>query len=127
MPTRLVNVVIDAAGPARLRASWGRALGWEITGESADEVDLEPPDCVGLPLGFVPVSDPKRGKNRVRLDLRSGSAAERAARVDRLSLLGAKPADIGEGSGEGRCRGRSSRTPRPTSSACCRRVVERGS
>lgn len=96
MPTRLVSVVIDAADPARLAAWWAEALGWAVTGESADEVDVEPPDGVGTPLVFVPVGDPKRGKNRVHLDLPSGSAAEQAALVDRLSERGAKPADIGQ-------------------------------
>jgi Glyoxalase-like domain len=43
--------------------------------------------------------DPKVGKNRVHLDLRSGSADHQAAQVARLVGLGAHPADIGQGEG----------------------------
>jgi hypothetical protein len=46
---------------------------------------------------FVPVADPKVTKNRVHLDLRSADADDQAAQVARLTGLGARPADIGQG------------------------------
>jgi glyoxalase superfamily protein len=52
---------------------------------------------LGVPLVFVPVADPKVGKNRVHLDLRSATADDQAAQVARLTGLGARPADIGQG------------------------------
>jgi predicted enzyme related to lactoylglutathione lyase len=99
MPTRLQHLVVDAADPAALARWWAEALGWTITLEEPDEVDVEPPepDGLGVPLVFVPVADPKVGKNRVHLDLRSATAEDQAAQVARLTGLGARPADIGQG------------------------------
>ncbi len=99
MPTRLQHVVVDAADPAALARWWAEALGWAITLEEPDEVAVEPPepDGLGVPLVFVPVADPKVTKNRVHLDLRSADAADQAALVARLTGLGARLADIGQG------------------------------
>jgi predicted enzyme related to lactoylglutathione lyase len=102
VPTRLVHLVIDAAEPARLGRFWAAALGWEVEGEEPDEVVVWPagysyPDPVAQPLVFVPVREPKSGKNRVHLDLASESAAHQAAEVERLLSLGAVPAEIGQG------------------------------
>jgi predicted enzyme related to lactoylglutathione lyase len=99
MPTRLVWVVVDAADPRALARWWAEALGWAVTAEEPEEVAVEPPapDGVGVPLVFVPVADPKLGKNRVHLDLCSASAHDQAALVARLTALGARPADIGQG------------------------------
>ena len=102
MPTRLVHLVVDAAEPARLARFWAGALGWEVAAEEPDEVDVWPPgfsypDPSALPLVFVPVPEPKNGKNRVHLDLATESARHQAAEVERLLALGAVPADIGQG------------------------------
>jgi hypothetical protein len=101
MGTRLVHLVVDAAEPGRLARFWAEALGWEVAAEEADEVDVWPPgfsypDPSALPLVFVPVPEPKTGKNRVHLDLATESAAHQAAEVKRLLALGAVPADIGQ-------------------------------
>ncbi|RKT53325.1 VOC family protein [Saccharothrix australiensis] len=95
MATRLYDVVVDSADPARLGRFWSALLEREITGESADEVDvaLSP----GTELVFVPVPDPKTVKNRVHLDLASTSADHQAALVARARDLGARPVDIGQG------------------------------
>ena len=50
-----------------------------------------------MPLVFVPVPEPKAGKNRVHLDLASTSVEHQAALVGRLRDLGARPLDIGQG------------------------------
>jgi hypothetical protein len=102
MATRLVDLVIDAAEPARLARFWAAALRWEVGAEEDDEVDVYPggynyPDPAALPLVFVPVSDPKTVTNRVHLDLATTSAAHQAAEVERLLRLGAVRADIGQG------------------------------
>lgn len=102
MPTRLVNLVIDAADPAALARFWSEALGWPITYEEHDEVVVEPEDDDEsqrgqLPLIFVPVDDPKTVKNRVHLDLASRSDADQAALVSRLERLGARRVDVGQG------------------------------
>jgi catechol 2,3-dioxygenase-like lactoylglutathione lyase family enzyme len=99
MGTRLVNLVVDAATPAASARWWADALGWRVTLEQPDEVAVEPPepDGLGIPLVFVPVADPKTGPNRVHLDLASPSVADQAALVERLTSLGATPADVGQG------------------------------
>jgi predicted enzyme related to lactoylglutathione lyase len=102
MPTRVVHLAADALDPSRLARFWAAALGWEVASEEPDEVAVCPvgyhyPDPVALPLVFVPVPEPKTGKNRVHLDLASDSAQDQAARVERLRELGAVPADIGQG------------------------------
>ena len=101
MPTRLVHVTIDAADPARLGRFWAAALGWGIANEEPGEVAVDPPGFSypspsALPLVFVPVPEPKTVKNRVHLDLATGSAAQQAAELDRLLALGATRADIGQ-------------------------------
>ena len=99
MPTRLVQVVVDAADPAALARWWAEALGWAITFEEPDEVEVEPPepDGVGVPLVFVPVADPKVAKNRVHLDVAPYAPDDHAAEVARIRDLGATPADVGQG------------------------------
>jgi hypothetical protein len=46
---------------------------------------------------FVPVPQPKAGKNRVHLDLASRSPEHQAGLVGRLRALGARPGDVGQG------------------------------
>ena len=54
------------------------------------------PISSALPLVFVPVAEPKAGKNRVHLDLATKSRRHQAAEVERLLALGATPAGIGQ-------------------------------
>jgi predicted enzyme related to lactoylglutathione lyase len=102
MTTRLVHLVWDANDPAALARFWASALGWVIGDEAEDEVDVWPegysyPDPAAVPLVFVPVPEPKTGKNRVHLDLASTSLAHQAQQVERLRGLGASPVDLGQG------------------------------
>ena len=101
MATRLVHAIVDANDPAALARFWADALGWVIGDVTDDEVDVWPdgynyPDPSALPLVFVPVPEPKQGKNRVHLDLASASTDDQASLVTRLRDLGAAPADIGQ-------------------------------
>jgi predicted enzyme related to lactoylglutathione lyase len=96
MPTRLMQVAVDAADPAALARWWAEALGWAITLEEPGDVEIGPPDGLGVPLEFGLVDDPRVTKNRVHLDLCSADAADQAAQVARLTGLGARPADIGQ-------------------------------
>jgi Glyoxalase-like domain len=102
MPTRAVHMVIDAADPSALAAFWAAALRWEVVADEPDEAVAAPagfsyPGPTALPLIFVPVQDPKAGKNRVHLDLSSTSLEDQSAQVERLLSLGAARADIGQG------------------------------
>ena len=102
MPTRLVHLAIDSADTKRIARFWSQALDWPVFAEEGGEVDIAPhdyeyPSTWALPLVFVPVPEPKTGKNRVHLDLRTTSPEHQAAEVSRLLRVGAKPVDIGQG------------------------------
>jgi hypothetical protein len=100
MPTRLVQLVIDAVQPGPLARFWAAVLGWPTGAEDEAEIPAGPDgyrylDPVALPLLFAGVPEARTGQNRIHLDLATRSAAHQAAGVKRLLGLGAVPADIG--------------------------------
>ena len=95
---RLASVTVDAADPRALAHWWARALDWRPGYADAGEVDVDPPEGEpGVPLVFVPVRDPKRGPNRVHLDLDTSSPADQRETVQFLLDSGARRADVGQG------------------------------
>jgi hypothetical protein len=102
---RWYALVIDCKDIAAQARWWAEALGWEITYEDADEVDLRPPgepDMVrGLgrvpDLVFLHVPEGKQVKNRLHIDLAPWAADDHAAEVRRLEDLGATRVDVGQG------------------------------
>jgi predicted enzyme related to lactoylglutathione lyase len=101
MPTRLSNLVVDAADPVAVARFWSAALGWPVTVEEPDHAVVKPPaddpEQVGqLPVVFLPVPESKASKNRIHLDLASTSDEHQAALVARLEELGARQIDIGQ-------------------------------
>jgi hypothetical protein len=88
------QTIVDAKDPVALGRWWTEALGWVVVNEAPDEYEIRPrPDR--LPgLLFVPVAEPKSGKNRLHLDFRPD---DRDAEVKRLVELGATLADVGQG------------------------------
>jgi hypothetical protein len=94
MGSQWENLVVDAIDPARLARWWAEALGYQITYEKPDEVEIRrsPDELPGLI--FVPVADAKGGKNRLHIDLRP---VEQEAEVERLVDMGARHVDIGQG------------------------------
>ncbi|GAA4462713.1 VOC family protein [Phytohabitans houttuyneae] len=94
MGSRWENLVVDALDPARLARWWAEALGYQITHERPDEVEIRraPDELPGLI--FVPVPDAKAGKNRLHVDLRP---ADQEAEVERLVNMGARHVDVGQG------------------------------
>jgi len=99
MDTRLVNLVIDAARPRGLADFWAALLGWRVAVEEPDEIDVRAPEGDGweLDLVFVPVPEPKQGKNRIHLDLASTTLAHQAELVARALALGGRRVDLGQG------------------------------
>ena len=79
---KLRALCFAALHPGGLEAFWTSAIG-----------DAE----VMFDLKFFPTDEPKRGKNRMHLDLNSTSLEDQRATVDRLLGLGATHADIGQG------------------------------
>lgn len=98
MTTRLVSVVVDSADPALLGRWWAHTLGWTVTHESDDEVDVSPADRAhgSLELVFVPVAEARRGPNQVHLDLSSADHVDHARTVASLLASGARDVDLGQ-------------------------------
>jgi len=98
VPTRLVSVVLDCSDPLALGRWWARALGWAVTYQSADEVEIAPADALPdqLVMGFLPVRDAKSGPNQVHLDLASVSTGDQQRTVATLVAAGAKRVQLGQ-------------------------------
>ncbi|AEV82347.1 glyoxalase [Actinoplanes sp. SE50] len=96
MPSHWEQVVVDAADPGRLGRWWAEALGYVIVDEHADGAYLEiRRGADELPaLFFLRCDQPRRGKNRLHLDLRPD---DQESEVERLVNMGARPVDIGQG------------------------------
>jgi predicted enzyme related to lactoylglutathione lyase len=100
MDIRIQCLCIDTADPLRLATFWQEVLGWRLeAGPDNNEVLLEPSkgspgDGVAPGLLFLRVPELKSGKNRLHLDLRP---VDQAAEVARLEALGARRADVGQG------------------------------
>lgn len=99
MPIRLHHIVIDAHDLKLLARFWTQALGWQILSERDREIVIGTDDNAPVGICFMPVTDPKRVKNRVHLDVTS-SAADRLQEIDRLLALGARRVDIGQSGAE---------------------------
>jgi predicted enzyme related to lactoylglutathione lyase len=101
MANRITTVVVDCTDPDRLAAFYREVLGWEAVDEpDEDSVEIGPP---GQPekgpvptLLFQRVPDPTPGKNRLHLDL-NATDRDQAAELERLTELGARPVDVGQG------------------------------
>lgn len=91
-------MVVGAADTAALGRFWAELLGWRDNLDYPDEVDLRAPEDDGClwELVFDPVPDPRQGKNRIHLDLASGSAEHQAQQVEQACDLGARHIDIGQ-------------------------------
>jgi hypothetical protein len=87
------QIVVDSLDPVVLGKWWARALGWAVTGEESDEVEIQPLPGKTPGMIFVRVSEPKVGKNRLHVDLRP---QDQAGEVDRFLALGATRADVGQ-------------------------------
>jgi hypothetical protein len=94
--TRLTTLCFDANDPVLLARFWAGALHWDIADEGSEEIALVPTDGTRFILLFLPVPEPKSGKNRIHLDLVSESREHQAEMVGRLIALGARHVDIGQ-------------------------------
>jgi hypothetical protein len=95
--TRIVRLCVDAHDPVNLARFWAAALLWDTGAETEGQTGLVPTDGTPFDLLFLPVPEPKAGKNRLHLDLVSESPEHRSEMLDRLVGLGARRIDIGQG------------------------------
>ena len=88
------QVVIGTRDPATLGRWWCEALKWVVVDDNPPVFEIQPqPDRLPGIL-FLPVDEPKQGKNRLHIDLRPD---DQAAEVKRLIALGASRVDVGQG------------------------------
>jgi hypothetical protein len=93
----LREIVIDCIDPTVVADFWGAALDWQVQVQGdARWMSASGAPFPDLVLVFVPVPEPKQGKNRVHIDL-SPVGCDRDAEVERLLALGATRADVGQG------------------------------
>jgi predicted enzyme related to lactoylglutathione lyase len=80
-------LTIDCADPRLVAEFWCGVLGYEITGEDEQDVEIRDPAGKGWPLLFQVVPEGKAVKNRLHLDLSPPSTMR--DEVERVSALGA--------------------------------------
>ena len=84
----IAALAIDCTDPPRLAHWWSRLLGGAVEMHPQGYATLHTPE--GLALDFLPVPEPKTGKNRLHLDVRSQKFATAVAQA---LALGATQAD----------------------------------
>ena len=98
MTSELVALRLDAHDPAGLARFWSALLGGEVVAYG-DGAALLPPGA-GYRLRFVPSRAPRRGPNRIHLDLTSSSDEDQRETVARAVELGARLLDFDLGPDE---------------------------
>jgi predicted enzyme related to lactoylglutathione lyase len=97
LTTQLFSVTFDANDVGALARFWAEGLGWHIVVADPCETVVAPSQGPGVLLVFVPVPEPKSGKNRIHLDLAGVSNEDRSRIVNRLLRLGANYVGTGHG------------------------------
>ncbi len=91
------SLTVDAQDPSRLAHWWAEALGYQVISDKPDEVEIRRSPDESPGIVFIPITAPKKGKNRLHIDLRP---ADQEAEVERLVDMGARHVDIGQGEAE---------------------------
>ncbi|WP_309134645.1 VOC family protein [Cellulomonas sp.] len=97
MPVVVSQICIDAADPAALARWWSQVLGWPVTEEDDEEVEIASPDGSATPWLFLRVPDERRVKNRLHPDIRPADGSDQETELARLLELGATRVDVGQG------------------------------
>jgi hypothetical protein len=99
MAARFTELIVNARDPRSLARFWMAVLGWQPTGryESGGAFEIADPAGDGPSLTFVPVPEEKSGKNRLHIDV-NPIGCDQDQEVERLIGLGARRADVGQGS-----------------------------
>jgi hypothetical protein len=96
MACRFTELCIDCADPAALGRWWADVLGYEITDEDDEALELTGPPGSGPTLLFLRVPEGKTVKNRLHLDV-NATDSDQDAELERLLGLGARHTDVGQG------------------------------
>ncbi|MGB0098924.1 MAG: VOC family protein [Nocardioides sp.] len=109
MTSRLTEISVDCADPARLADFWCAVLGYAVLDATDDLIEIGPDrgsdtalletvrrEPLAPTIFFARVPEGKTAKNRVHVDV-SPVDATQAEEVARLEALGATRADVGQG------------------------------
>jgi catechol-2,3-dioxygenase len=91
----LAVIAIDAVNPRVIAEFWCAVLGWSVLEEDDEVVSIGSPEDSWPIIDVCRVPESKTVKNRLHFDLRA-DGVERAAELQRLLDLGAKPANVGQ-------------------------------
>ena len=94
---RLAAICLDAANPADQGRFWAAATGWPVVDQGQWGVSLRSPARARPALVMGPPVAPKRGKNRLYLDLAPYPGDNASAEITRLLHAGASRVNIGRG------------------------------
>ena len=72
-------------------------IGWTVESEHDGAVTLSNPTGRLPDLDFLAVPEPKVVKDRFHIDVAPWASDDQAAEVERITALGASPADVGQG------------------------------
>jgi hypothetical protein len=106
MASKFTELEIDCADPSGLARFWCSVLDYEVQDETDGVITIgspllpegrKQPGPVPPTLTFARVPEGKTIKNRLHLDL-NPTDREQAEEVRRVLALGARPADVGQGS-----------------------------
>jgi predicted enzyme related to lactoylglutathione lyase len=105
MTSRFTELVVDCHEPRRLAEFWSAVLGYTVTDDREDMVEIAAYEltaegarqaAVPPSLLFIQVPESKTVKNRLHIDV-SPIDATQEEEVERLIALGARHVDIGQG------------------------------
>ena len=92
---RLGSITCD--GSPQAGYFWSDALGWPLVWDQDEETAIRSPEGTGPFITWGPPVVPKRVKNRLHLDIAPPLGVDQQAEVQRLTSLGARAIDIGQG------------------------------
>ncbi|MBT2509003.1 VOC family protein [Streptomyces sp. ISL-98] len=95
MPLSLHHIVIDTHDLPGLARFWAEVLDWRILSEREREVVIGTDENAPVGICFMPVTDEKKVKNRLHLDLTS-DPDDRDTEIERIIALGARRVDVGQ-------------------------------
>jgi hypothetical protein len=96
MAARFSELTIDSTDPATLARWWSEVLGYNVTDDADDAVEIAGPQGSGPTIVFARVPEKKMIKNRLHIDL-SPTDRNQGEELERLLGLGARRADVGQG------------------------------
>jgi hypothetical protein len=96
VPCKFTELVIDCAEPRRIANWWAQVLGYSVTDENDEVVEISGGPGVLPTLVFGKVPEGKSVKNRLHIDLNASAGSTQEAELERLLALGARHADVGQ-------------------------------